>query len=189
MRYFSVPYFIDDMNKSIFRGDICLHDFCWITNINLKKRNLLECQCISHKSTKLKTLYLRPLVDTELPFPSNHSSTWRSQDFVVRYQVSLKLASGIALRNWVERPQENGAKTTRNSPLTSPLICPLATSTGASTIGGNFSQVKPQTNGRNTVGRYMLRPCCWELLCKVWNWSNFWTNNSQHFLNSVITEA
>ena len=106
MRYFAVPYFVDDMNKSIFRGNICLHDFCWITNINLKKRNLLECQCIKHKSTKLKRLYLRPLVDTELPFPSNHSSTWRSrEDFVVRYQVSLTLASGVALLSWVERLQ------------------------------------------------------------------------------------
>ena len=44
-------------------------------------------------------------MDTELPFPSDHSSTRRSQDFVVRYQVSLKLASGIALRSWVERPR------------------------------------------------------------------------------------
>ena len=28
--------------------------------------------------------------------------------------------------------------------------------------------------------------CCWELFRKVWNWSNFWANNSQHFFCSVI---
>ena len=31
--------------------------------------------------------------------------------------------------------------------------------------------------------------CCWELLCKVWNRSNFWVNNSQHFFCSVVVEA
>ena len=31
--------------------------------------------------------------------------------------------------------------------------------------------------------------CCWELLHKVWDRSNFWTNNSQHFVCSVIAEA
>ena len=45
---------------------------------------------------------------------------------------------------------------------------------------------------------YMLRPfvhpaaiwaCCWELLRKVWNLSNFWPTNSQHFFCSVIAEA
>ena len=32
----------------------------------------------------------------------------------------------------------------------------------------------------------LLHACCWELLCKVWNWSNFWAKNSQHFFCSVI---
>ena len=31
--------------------------------------------------------------------------------------------------------------------------------------------------------------CCWELLHKVSDRSNFWTNNSQHFFCSVIAEA
>ena len=31
----------------------------------------------------------------------------------------------------------------------------------------------------------LLHACCWELLCKVWNWSNFWAKNSQHFFCSV----
>ena len=31
--------------------------------------------------------------------------------------------------------------------------------------------------------------CCWELLLNVWNQSNFWANNSQHSLCSVIAEA
>ena len=41
----------------------------------------------------------------------------------------------------------------------------------------------------------MLRPfvhplaCCWMLLRKVWNRSNFSANNSQHFFCSVIAEA
>ena len=47
----------------------------------------------------------------------------------------------------------------------------------------------------NIVGCYMLRPfahpvaCCWMLLRKVWNRSNFSANNSQHFFCSVIAEA
>ena len=43
----------------------------------------------------------------------------------------------------------------------------------------------------NIVGCYMLCPfahCCM-LLRKVWNRSNFWANNSQHFFYSVIAEA
>ena len=46
--------------------------------------------------------------------------------------------------------------------------------------------VKPRANGRNIVGCYMLRPlphpvaCCWMLLHKVWNRSNFSANHSQH---------
>ena len=31
--------------------------------------------------------------------------------------------------------------------------------------------------------------CCWDLLRKVWNQSNFWANNSQHFFCSLFSEA
>ena len=31
--------------------------------------------------------------------------------------------------------------------------------------------------------------CCCVLLRKVWNRSNFWANNSQHFFSSMIAEA
>ena len=31
--------------------------------------------------------------------------------------------------------------------------------------------------------------CCWELLRKVWNQSNFWAYNSQHLFCSVIAKA
>ena len=54
---------------------------------------------------------------------------------------------------------------------------------------------KPCANGRNIVGCYMLRPfahpaaCCWMLLRKVGNRSNFSAKNSQHFFCSVIAEA
>ena len=47
----------------------------------------------------------------------------------------------------------------------------------------------------NIVGCYMLCPfahpvaCCWMLLGKVWNRSNFSANNSQHFFCSMIAEA
>ena len=38
---------------------------------------------------------------------------------------------------------------------------------------------------------HVLSVCtfCCMLLRKVWNWSNFWANNSQHFFCSVIAEA
>ena len=55
--------------------------------------------------------------------------------------------------------------------------------------------LKPRANGCNIVGSYMFHSfahpvaCCWELLHKVWNWSNFWANNPQHFFCSVITEV
>ena len=58
-----------------------------------------------------------------------------------------------------------------------------------------YCNLKPHANGRNLVGCYMLRPfahpvaCCWMLLRKVWNRSNFSANNSQHFFYSVIAEA
>ena len=47
--------------------------------------------------------------------------------------------------------------------------------------------LKPCANGSNIVRCYMLLPfahpvaCCWQLLRKVWNRSNVWANNSQHF--------
>ena len=39
----------------------------------------------------------------------------------------------------------------------------------------------------NSQHCWMLRvvACCWQLLCKAWNWSKFWANNSQHFFCSV----
>ena len=58
-----------------------------------------------------------------------------------------------------------------------------------------LSFLKPLAKGRNIVGCYILRPfahpvaCCRELLRKIWNRSNFWANNSQHFFCSVIDEA
>ena len=61
--------------------------------------------------------------------------------------------------------------------------------------------LKPPPNGRifvgqqHIVGCYILRPfahpvtCFCMLLSKVWKWSNFRANNSQHFFCSVIAEA
>ena len=61
--------------------------------------------------------------------------------------------------------------------------------------------LKPRANGCNFVGQqhivgcYILRPlghpvtCFCMLLNKVWNWSNFRANNSQHFFCSMIAEA
>ena len=61
--------------------------------------------------------------------------------------------------------------------------------------------LKLRANGCNFVGQqhivgcYILRPlahpvtCFCMLLNKVWNWSNFRANNSQHFFCSVIAEA
>ena len=37
--------------------------------------------------------------------------------------------------------------------------------------------------------RFLLVASGWELLSKVWNRSNFWTNNSQHFFYSVLAEG
>ena len=66
--------------------------------------------------------------------------------------------------------------------------------------------LKPRANGRNIVGQQLptlldvtccvrvhtmwhVVGCCCVLLRKVWKRSNFWANNSQHFLCSVIAEA
>ena len=53
------------------------------------------------------------------------------------------------------------------------------------------------TEGPKLVGNCCIRlhtmlnviECCWVLLRKVWNRSNFSANNSQHFFSSVIAEA
>ena len=39
----------------------------------------------------------------------------------------------------------------------------------------------------NSQHCWMLRvvACCWQLLCKAWNRSKFWADNSQHFFCSV----
>ena len=37
--------------------------------------------------------------------------------------------------------------------------------------------------------RILLVASGWELFSKVWNRSNFWTNNSQHFFYSVLAEG
>ena len=65
---------------------------------------------------------------------------------------------------------------------------------------------RPLANGRNIVGQQLhtlldvtccvllhtllhVVGCCCVLMRKVWNWSNFSGNNSQHFFCSLIAEA
>ena len=74
------------------------------------------------------------------------------------------------------------------------------------TDADTISKIKLFANGRSIVGQQfsiflgvaccvrfytMLHvvACCWELSRQVWNRSNFWANNPQHFFSSVIADA
>ena len=141
---------------------------------------------VNHYSTLLYPKWRDSYSKFDLMFPllwKTNRNCWKKVVFKVMYLRICPVILTCIFCSWRREPgwRRQGERQKSNSSHKSQVPCKRT------------QHCWPTTP--NIFGCYTSRPfahpvaCCWELLRKVWNQSNLWTSNSQHFFRSVIAEA